>query len=257
MLMRYPRRPDMHGSNSNATKQSSPQPSEHSASRRFHARVRLPTKTDVPHLHKLMQQMASYHNYTQVFTATETSISANLFGSDDFPSGTPPFYSATALLLDVSRSPLVGCSSHNVFCPVLKAVDLVESVDDRESEKYLSQEEEGNGGGGVVVAGYVLFYPSYSGYFQSPSIFMENLYVRECYRGIGLGKMLFSAVASKAAVLGFCTIDWLVVGWNEEAIEFYRGMGGQIMADVKRFRLSGEALLAYVNPAAKLYFAPH
>ncbi|CAH9105219.1 unnamed protein product [Cuscuta epithymum] len=250
--MTYPGRPDMHGSYSIATMQSFSQPPEHSGSRRLHARVRLPTKTDVPHLHKLMQQMASYHNYTQVFTATETSISANLFGSNAAsPSGPPPFYSATALLLEVSRSPLAGSSSHNVFCPVLKAVDLLEFVDDEESEKYLSPEEDGNGGGGVVVAGYVLFYPSYSGYFRSPSIFMENLYVKECYRGIGLGKMLFSAVASKAAALGFCTVDWLVVGWNEEAIQFYRGMGGQIMADVKRFRLSGEALLAYVNPEAK------
>nr|GMC51027.1 probable acetyltransferase NATA1-like [Ipomoea batatas] len=176
-----------------------PQSSSHDQTHSIHARVRLAVKTDVPHLHKLMQQMASYHDYTKVFTSTETSISTNLFDSNPCP----PFYSATALILEVSPNP---------FLPAAPPVST-----------------------------------RYSGYFEKPSIFLENLYVRECYREFGLGKMLLSAMAARAATLGFSTVDWLVVGWNVKAIEFYVGMGGQIMQDVKRFRLSGEGLKAFAK----------
>ncbi|XP_019167978.1 PREDICTED: tyramine N-feruloyltransferase 4/11-like [Ipomoea nil] len=205
----------------------------------IHARVRLSVKTDVPHLHKLMQQMASYHDYTKVFTSTQTSISTNLFDSNPCP----PFYSATALILEVSPNSFPPAVLPVGFDPVYKTLHLGSAIADPESETYESQEGDDN----VVVAGYILFYPSYSGYFEKPSIFMENLYVRECYREFGLGKMLFSAMAARAATLGFSTADWLVVGWNVKAIEFYVGMGGQIMQDVKRFRLSGEGLKAFAK----------
>lgn len=205
----------------------------------IYARVRLAVKTDVPFLYKLMQQMASYHDYTKVFTSTETSISTNLFDSNPCP----PFYSATALILEVSSNsfPPTNPASPG-FDPVFKTLHLGSAIADPESETFESQEDAN-----VVVAGYILFYPSYSAYFEKPSIFLENLYVRECYREFGLGKMLFSAMAAKAATLGFSTVDWLVVGWNVKAIEFYVGMRGQIMQDVKRFRLSGEGLEAFAK----------
>nr|GLL16647.1 tyramine N-feruloyltransferase 4/11-like [Ipomoea trifida] len=214
--------------------------SSHDQTHSIHARVRLAVKTDVPHLHKLMQQMASYHDYTKVFTSTETSISTNLFDSNPCP----PFYSATALILEVSPNPFLPAGPAG-FDPVYKTLHLGSAVADPESETYESPQEGDNNV--VVVAGYILFYPSYSGYFEKPSIFLENLYVRECYREFGLGKMLLSAMAARAATLGFSTVDWLVVGWNVKAIEFYVGMGGQIMQDVKRFRLSGEGLKAFAK----------
>nr|GMC56536.1 probable acetyltransferase NATA1-like [Ipomoea batatas]GME08304.1 probable acetyltransferase NATA1-like [Ipomoea batatas] len=218
-----------------------PQSSSHYQTHSIHARVRLAVKTDVPHLHKLMQQMASYHDYTKVFTSTETSISTNIFDSNPCP----PFYSATALILEVSPNPFPPAGPAAGFDPVYKTLHLGSAVADPESETYESPQEGDNNV--VVVAGYILFYPSYSGYFEKPSIFLENLYVRECYREFGLGKMLLSAMAARAATLGFSTVDWLVVGWNVKAIEFYVGMGGQIMQDVKRFRLSGEGLKAFAK----------
>nr|GMC48872.1 probable acetyltransferase NATA1-like [Ipomoea batatas] len=180
----------------------------------------------------------------KVFTSTETSISTNLFDSNPCP----PFYSATALILEVSPNPFPSAvlpAGPAGFDPVYKTLHLGSAVADPESETYESPQEGDNNV--VVVAGYILFYPSYSGYFEKPSIFLENLYVRECYREFGLGKMLLSAMAARAATLGFSTVDWLVVGWNVKAIEFYVGMGGQIMQDVKRFRLSGEGLKAFAK----------
>lgn len=221
-------------------------------------RVRLATKSDVPHLHKLMYQMAKYHNYTKVFNATEASVAKNLFNSDN---PCPPFYSVTTFILEVSPDSFPTNNPRNpIFDPILKTINLDSPILDselklfrtsnniplpRESTETVSSNEEDNNN--VFVAGYVLFYPSYSGYFEKPGFFIENMYVRECYRKCGFGKMLFTAVASQAIKMGFTKVDWLTVGWNENAIDFYLGMGAYIMQDVKRFRLCGEGLDAFAT----------
>ncbi|PHU01408.1 hypothetical protein BC332_31195 [Capsicum chinense] len=203
-------------------------------------RVRIATESDVPHLHKLMYQMAKYHNYTKVFNATETSISTNLFYSNN---PCPPFYSVTTFILEVSANGFPQETTKNsIFDPILKTTNLDSPILDSELQLFKTNEDNN-----IFVAGYVLFYPSYSGYFDRPGFFIENMYVRECYRKCGFGKMLFSAVASQAVKMGFTKVDWLTVGWNNNAIDFYLGMGAYIMQDVKRFRLSGEGLDAFAT----------
>ncbi|XP_059311647.1 GCN5-related N-acetyltransferase 8-like [Lycium ferocissimum] len=203
-------------------------------------RVRLAIESDVPHLHKLMYQMAKYHNYTKVFNATEASISTNLFNSNN---PCPPFYSVTTFILEVSPDTFPQKPTKNsIFDPILKTINLDSPILDPELELFNTDEHNN-----VFVAGYVLFFPSYSGYFEKPGFFIENMYVRECYRKYGFGKMLFSAVASQAVKMGFTKVDWLTVGWNNNAIDFYLGMGAYIMGDVKRFRLSGEGLDAFAT----------
>lgn len=132
-------------------------------------------------------------------------------------------------------------TKHSIFDPIQKTINLDSPIVDPESELFRTNEDD------IFIAGYILFFPSYSGYFEKPGFFIENMYVRECYRKYGFGKILFSAVASQAAKMGFSTVDWLTVGWNVDAIDFYLGMGAYIMADVKRFRLSGNGLDAFAS----------
>ncbi|XP_019254997.1 PREDICTED: probable acetyltransferase NATA1-like [Nicotiana attenuata] len=168
-------------------------------------RVRLATESDVPHLHKLMYQMAKYHNYTKVFNATEASISTNLFMSNPCP----PFYSVTAFILEVSPNNFPQKTTKNsIFDPIQKTINLDSPVVDPESELFRTNEDD------IFIASYILFFPSYS---------------------------------AQAAKMGFSTVDWLTVGWNVDAIDFYVGMGAYIMDDVKRFRLSGEGLDAFAS----------
>ncbi|TMW95569.1 hypothetical protein EJD97_008661 [Solanum chilense] len=220
------------------------------------SRVRLATESDVSHLHKLMYQMAKYHNYTKVFNATKASITTNLFKSDN---PCPPFYSVTAFILEVSSDSFPQNTLKNpIFDPILRTINFDSPILDSDLELFrtsnnissiLSEVDNKplSSDNNVFVAGYVLFYPCYSGYFEKPGFFIENMFVRECYRKCGFGKMLFSAVASQAIKLGFTKVDWLTVGWNENAIDFYLGMGAYIMQDVKRFRLSGDGLDAFAT----------
>jgi len=74
---------------------------------------------------------------------------------------------------------------------------------------------------------------------------VENLYVRECYRRMGFGKMLFCAVAKEAVKRNYGRVDWVVLDWNVNAIRFYEEMGGEVVEEYKFFRLTGKDLQAF------------
>lgn len=211
---------------------------------RLYGRVRLATESDVPHLHKLIHHLALYHNLP--FEATEASISNNLFKSNPLP----PFESFTGLILEVSPNPfppvpeddVFGCSD---FKPVVREVDIKEDhpIVDEESEIFRSP-----GGGNVVaVAGYALFYPHYFSFLKNPGLFIDNIYIRKCYRGLGFGTTMFSVVASHAAKKGYSMIDQLVADWNVNSAKRFNKMGLQSVQDFRLFRLSGKGLQAYAN----------
>lgn len=95
------------------------------------------------------------------------------------------------------------------------------------------------------MAGYVLFFPNYSTYLAKPGFYIQNIFVRECYRRRGMGNLLLSAVAAQAAEMGCGRVEWVVAEWNVDAIMFYEQMGAEILAGKSLCRLTGEALQAY------------
>lgn len=199
------------------------------------ARVRLATPSDVPHIHKQIHQMAVFERLTHLCSATEASLSATLFNS-------PPFQSFTVFLLEVSRSPLLNLDPNPnlAFAPISRTINLDLPIEDPESEAFRTEE-------GVTVAGFVLFFPNYSTFLAKPGFYIEDLFVRECYRRKGLGKMLLSAVAKQAVKMGYGRVEWIVLDWNVNAINFYEEMGAKILQEWRICRLTGEALEAYRN----------
>ncbi|KAG5558103.1 hypothetical protein RHGRI_008124 [Rhododendron griersonianum] len=71
---------------------------------------------------------------------------------------------------------------------------------------------------GVVVDEFVLFFPNYLTFLEKPGFYIEDLFVRECYKRRGFGKMLLSAVAALAAKIGYERVEWVVLNWNVNAI---------------------------------------
>lgn len=100
---------------------------------------------------------------------------------------------------------------------------------------------------GVIVAGFVLFFPNYSTFLAKPGFYIEDLFVRESYRRKGLGKMLLSAVAKKAVEMGYGRVEWVVLDWNTNAIQFYEEMGANVMKEWRICRLTGDALKGYAT----------
>jgi GNAT superfamily N-acetyltransferase len=90
-------------------------------------------------------------------------------------------------------------------------------------------------------AGYAVFFDYYSTW-AGPGLYLEDVYVREAFRGRGVGTTLMAAVARVAVDERRYGIHWSVLDWNEKAIEFYRAMGAEFRDQWRSVLLSGEAL---------------
>ena len=90
-------------------------------------------------------------------------------------------------------------------------------------------------------AGYALFFGYYSSW-SGRGLFLEDLFVREPFRGSGVGKALLAAVA-RVAVDDHCYgIHWEVLNWNEKAIQLYKALGAEFRDQLRLVVLMGDAL---------------
>lgn len=89
-------------------------------------------------------------------------------------------------------------------------------------------------------AGYAVFFDYYSTW-TGPALYLEDVFVREPFRGRGIGKALMAAVA-RAAVEERCGIHWAVLGWNQKAIDVYKALGAEFYDQWRLVLLSGDAL---------------
>lgn len=89
--------------------------------------------------------------------------------------------------------------------------------------------------------GYAVFF----GYFSTwvgRGLFLEDLFVRESFRGRGIGTALLASVARLAIAEKCYGIHWEVLHWNENAIEMYKALGGEFRDKWRPVLLTGQAL---------------
>ena len=89
-------------------------------------------------------------------------------------------------------------------------------------------------------AGFALFYTSFSTWHCAPGIWLEDLIVRERFRGAGAA--LVRELAALALQRGCGRLEWAVLDWNAPAIGFYDRLGASSVDDWRLRRLDGEAL---------------
>ncbi|XP_047257226.1 probable acetyltransferase NATA1-like [Capsicum annuum] len=199
---------------------------------KLYARIRVATESDVPHIYKLMQQLFVYHNIIHLLKSTQSSIASGLF-KPKFTNISP----VTTLLVEVSANPFPSCPTGNV-----KEVELNLPLVDKESEQFRVIKDDHDD---VFIAGFVMFYPCFSSFFEKPVFHMENFFLRECYKRKGFGKWLFSTMASEAARMGLSSVNWDASDWDESALEFYKQMGATISGGLRNLSLAGNALEAF------------
>ncbi|XP_022879246.1 probable acetyltransferase NATA1-like [Olea europaea var. sylvestris] len=207
-------------------------------------RIRLATVDDVPHIHKLIHEMAVFEHLIHLFEATPESLANTLFPENP----PPPFSSFTVFLLELSYMPFPPTPQDEHFTPILKSIHLDVPIEDPGREMFRSKAIDVSVlGSDVIVGGFVLFFPNYSTFLAKPGFYIEDIFVRECYRRKGLGKILLSAVVSQAAKMGYGRVEWVVLDWNVNAIKFYEQMGAHILPEWRICRLTGDALQAYAH----------
>jgi GNAT superfamily N-acetyltransferase len=95
--------------------------------------------------------------------------------------------------------------------------------------------------GGEVV-GFALYFHNFSTFLAKPGIYLEDLYVRQQYRGRGYGELLLRRLAGIAIERNCGRLEWSVLDWNQRAIDFYKSLGAAPMNEWTIYRVTGSAL---------------
>lgn len=93
-----------------------------------------------------------------------------------------------------------------------------------------------------VPAGFALFFHNFSTFQGVHGIYLEDLFVKPEFRGLGYGKVLLAYLASLAVERKCGRLVWNCLDWNEPSIRFYKSLGAEALNEWVPYRLSGEAL---------------
>ena len=95
---------------------------------------------------------------------------------------------------------------------------------------------------GRRLVGYALYFYTYSSFLAKPSLYLEDLFILEKYRKLGVGFSLFRRCVEIALEEGCGRMEWAVLTWNAKALRFYEKLGARRMADWYVYRLDEKAL---------------
>jgi GNAT superfamily N-acetyltransferase len=98
--------------------------------------------------------------------------------------------------------------------------------------------------GGEAV-GVAIWYFAFSSFAARPVLFLEDIFIEPAPRRQGIGLAFFRHLAGIARDNDCVSMAWNVLTWNEPAIDFYRRIGAEAVADWTAYRLDkkGIALL--------------
>jgi GNAT superfamily N-acetyltransferase len=95
---------------------------------------------------------------------------------------------------------------------------------------------------GERLAGYALYYYSYSSFVAKPTLYLEDIFVLEEHRKLGVGFALFKRCVKEAITKGCGRMEWAVLDWNVKAQRFYEKLGARRLSEWYFYRLDQEAL---------------
>ncbi|KAG0562331.1 hypothetical protein KC19_9G137800 [Ceratodon purpureus] len=222
--------------------------------------VKLATKKDAHFVHKLVGELAEYQRLASAFIATEKELEDTLFNF-------PPYQGPTTFILESTvpnpaldgshatsglpqqhltadegatmeqtrRSSAGGAEPSEVHA---QEIILRHEITDMAMDAYKCQGRDPN----RVVVGFVLFFPNFSTLVAKAGYYVEDLYIREPYRGHGFGTVLLKTVAQQALQRGAERLEWCVLDWDENALNFYKSLGAAVLPEWRICRLSGDAL---------------
>jgi GNAT superfamily N-acetyltransferase len=90
--------------------------------------------------------------------------------------------------------------------------------------------------------GYAIVLETYSSFLALPTLYLEDLFVVPDARRFGMGRAFFKALAAEAVRRGCGRMEWVVLDWNQLAIDFYDKLGARRMTEWYTYRLTAEQL---------------
>jgi GNAT superfamily N-acetyltransferase len=100
---------------------------------------------------------------------------------------------------------------------------------------------------GQAVA-YAIVLETYSSFLALPTLYLEDLFVIPDARRSGVGRAFFRALAGEALRRGCGRMEWVVLDWNQLAIDFYDKLGARRLTEWYTYRLTSEQLAQIAQP---------
>ena len=96
------------------------------------------------------------------------------------------------------------------------------------------------------IVGIALYYKRYSTW-EGKSLHLEDLIVNKAFRGKGIGKALYKKVIKTAYDQGINRLEWEVLDWNKDAIDFYLSTGAQMLRNWNLCQMSKESMKTFLE----------
>ena len=97
--------------------------------------------------------------------------------------------------------------------------------------------------GGKAI-GYTISFETYSSFLARPTFYLEDLFVLPEYRKMRAGLALFMNCVRLARQRECGRMEWQVLDWNENAIQFYERLGAKQLKEWLPYRLTLDELAA-------------
>src|SRR5215213_157438 len=88
---------------------------------------------------------------------------------------------------------------------------------------------------------YAIFYPNFASFRGQRGIYLEDIYIKQEFRGRGVGEAVLKYIAKIGKERGFERMDFQVLEWNTPAIKFYEKLGAARDEEERHFRFVGES----------------
>jgi GNAT superfamily N-acetyltransferase len=82
------------------------------------------------------------------------------------------------------------------------------------------------------LAGHALWFRTFSTFLGQTGIWLEDLYVRPDHRRRGYGSALLKDLRGRTSG----RVEWEVLDWNAQAVDFYQELGARPMSGWTRYR---------------------
>ena len=96
------------------------------------------------------------------------------------------------------------------------------------------------------IVGMALIYLRFSTW-KGKTVHLEDLIVKDQYRGEGLGTLLLDEVIKYGYSLGVKRICWEVLDWNQPAIKFYESKGATLLKDWYLVQMDQTSIENYIQ----------
>ena len=122
---------------------------------------------------------------------------------------------------------------------------LIASLFGDKPEAYCVLAEEGS-----ETVGIAIYFYNYSTFLAQKGLHLEDLFVKEAFRGQGHGERILRYLAGVAIAEECGRFEWTVLDWNEAAIRFYEKMGARILKEWRICRVDGADISSLAKPGS-------